>query len=555
MRRSFFALLILALIVPLAIPFASVVAQDEAVLARLEAYNANLPPAYGNLSVDDLAIEMIDNPDLTIVDVRQPEEYEAGHLPGAFNIPLRDLAKNLDLLPDLDAPIVVYCGSAFRSAMAMTALQILGYTDVRNMKGGVKAWDAEEYAMDTEAVLAESGDDPDIDQAVWEAVDAGLAAIPEGWGAVKPEDLNVELIETAPDMLIDVRTPGEWEELGHIAGAASMPLESFMSFAGDLPSDFGANIVVYCAAGHRGNMAATMLRTMGYTNIRNLSGGFNAWATADLPVEGGEAVMAAELDVAGLLDVYITNLPSSFNAIRAADLNIALVEDPDILLVDVRTVDEYLGGHLEGAINVPLIELTDHLDMLPNLDQKMVIYCGSGHRSAMAMVVLNLLGYDNALSLLGGVKAWTASDLPVTTDSTEVEASSAPDVDPALLEMLDAYVNAIPAGYYTISAENLNIALIENPPYLIDVRTDGEVAEGIIEGAVHVELRSFMSQMDKWPADMSEPVVLYCGSDHRAVVSLVAMQLMGYEDVTSLAGGLQAWNAAGYPVVVPAVTE
>ncbi len=548
MRRSLYVLLILALMVPLAIPFASVVAQDEAVLARLEAYNASLPPAYGNVSVDDLAVEMIENPSLTVVDVRQPDEYEAGHLPEAFNIPLRDLAKNLDLLPDLDAEIVVYCGSGFRSAIAMTALQILGYTDVRNMKGGFGAWNAEEYAVTLDPVLAEAVEAPEIDRAVWDAVDSGLAAIPAGWGAVSAENLNVEMIENPPDLLIDVRTPAEWEQ-GYIAGAVSMPLESFMSFAGDLPGDLESSIVVYCAGGHRGNMAATMLRTMGFTNVHNMSGGFTAWATAGLPVEGGEAAMAEAFDLAGLLDAYITNLPSNFNAIRAGDVNVALAEDPSILLVDVRTVDEYLGGHLEGAINIPLIELTDHLDMLPNLDQKMIVYCGSGHRSAMAMVVLNLLGYNNALSMLGGVKAWTTAELPVTTEDTAYEAGAAPEFDPVLLDLLDAYVNAIPAGYYAISASNLSIALAENPPVLIDVRTDGEVADGFIEGAIHIELRNFMSQMDQWPANISEPIVLYCGSDHRAVISLVAMQLMGYENVQSLAGGLQAWIAAEYPVV------
>ena len=58
-----------------------------------------------------------------------------------------------------------------------------------------------------------------------------------------------------------------------------------------------------------------------------------------------------------------------------------------------------------------------------------------------------------------------------------------------------------------------------------------------------------MSQMNEWPADISQPIVIYCGSDHRAVIALVSMQLMGYENVQSLAGGSQAWMAKDYPVV------
>jgi rhodanese-related sulfurtransferase len=546
MRKLSYLILVLALVLPLAVPFAAL-AQEDPVLASLEAYNANLPAGYGNISVADLAITLIDNPDLVLVDVRQPEEYAESHIPGAVDIPLRDLAKNLDLPPALDEPMVVYCGSAFRSAIAMTSLQILGYTDVKSMSGGFRAWLGEEYATTTEPPEAEASTAPVLDADVLAAVDAQLSGLPEGWGSVKPEDLNIELIENPPDRLIDVRTPAEWET-GYIAGAVHMPLEELMSFVGDWPENKDANIVVYCKSGHRGNMAATMMRTLGYTNIRNLSGGFLAWGTEGLPIEGAEPA-AAEFDAVALFTAYIESLPASFNAIRVEDLNAEIGSNPDVLLVDVRTVDEYADGHLQGAINIPLIELTDHLDLLPDQSQDIVVYCGSGHRSALGMVALNLLGYDNAWSLLGGVKAWTGADLEVTTDVTGYAGGTAPEFDAAVFEMVDAYVKAIPAGYYTISADNLNLALIENPPLLIDVRTDPEVANGLIEGAVHWELREFMAHMDEWPADTTTPVVVY-SLGHRSVIGMMVMQMLGYENVSSLAGGINAWTTGGYPVVV-----
>ena len=225
MRKYLYLLLVLALALPLALPFAPALAQEGSpvVLARLEEYNANLPAGYGNISTVDLSVELIDNPDLTIVDVRQPDEYEGGHIPGAINIPLRELAQSLDLLPDLDAPIVVVCGSAFRSPIGMTSLQILGYTNVRNMSGGMKGWEAEELSLSTDPVEVEAGTAPEFDPEVFAAVDAALVNIPEGWGAVKAEDLNVQLIETPPAMLVDVRTPDEWAK-GYISGAVHMPL-------------------------------------------------------------------------------------------------------------------------------------------------------------------------------------------------------------------------------------------------------------------------------------------------------------------------------------------
>jgi rhodanese-related sulfurtransferase len=283
MRKLSLLTLILAFALPVVIPLAPALAQEStAVEARLEEYNANLPAGYGIISATDLSVEMIDNPDLLVVDVREADEYAEGHIPDAINSPLRELAQHLDLLPDLDAPIVVYCGSGFRSAIGMTALQILGYTDVRNMAGGIAAWNAEEFGTDTEPVEAMMGTAPEIDPDVLAAVDAGLMAIPQGWGAVTAVDLNVELIENPPDLLIDVRRPEEWAE-GYIEGAVHMPLESFMSFAGDWPEAKDATIVVYCKSGHRGNMAATMLRTLGYTDVRNLAVGITAWITEGLP--------------------------------------------------------------------------------------------------------------------------------------------------------------------------------------------------------------------------------------------------------------------------------
>ncbi|HEX3049926.1 MAG TPA: rhodanese-like domain-containing protein [Aggregatilineaceae bacterium] len=550
MRKLISFLFVLALIVPLALPFVPVLAQDgTAVVARLEEYNANLPSGYGTVSITDLSAELVDNPGIVLLDVRQPEEYAEGHIAGAFNVPIRDVAKNLNLLPDLNAKIVVVCGSAFRSAIGMTALQILGYTDVRSMSGGMNAWKEEGLATVTDAFTPEAGTAPEVDADVLAAVDAGLSELPEGFGGVKAEDLNAEMADNPPALLIDVRTPDEWAA-GYIPGAVHMPLESFMSFAAELPTDKAANLVVYCKGGHRGNMAATMLRTLGYTNVRNLSGGIGGWTTAGLAIEGAApAEPAAELDLVALLDSYITGLPNTFNAVKASDLAVELAETPDLLLVDVRTVDEYIEGHIEGAINIPITEITAHLDMLPELEQPMVIYCGSGHRSAMAMTVFNLLGYVNARNMLGGVKAWTAAELPLTTDETAYEAGTAPAIDPALLAALDAYVKAIPAGYYAISADDLNVALAETPPALIDVRTDEEVANGIIEGAQHIELRTFVASMSEWPIDKGSPIVIYCGSDHRAVIAMVAMQLMGYQDVRTLGGGLQAWLAKEYPVV------
>ena len=79
-----------------------------------------------------------------ILDVREPAEFAAGHLPGAVNIPRGVLEFKIDSHPDFQAkqqaPIVVYCQTGGRSALAAQVLNQLGYLQAVSMAGGFKAW-------------------------------------------------------------------------------------------------------------------------------------------------------------------------------------------------------------------------------------------------------------------------------------------------------------------------------------------------------------------------------------------------------------------------------
>jgi rhodanese-related sulfurtransferase len=86
-----------------------------------------------------------------VIDVREPAEFAAGHLPGAINIPRGVLefriAGSYDAA-DPGQPVVVYCRSGKRSALATQALNAMGYTGAVSMNGGFLAWEASE--METE---------------------------------------------------------------------------------------------------------------------------------------------------------------------------------------------------------------------------------------------------------------------------------------------------------------------------------------------------------------------------------------------------------------------
>jgi len=87
-----------------------------------------------------------------ILDVREPAEYAAGHLPGAVNIPRGLLEFKIDSHPDFQgkqqSAIVVYCQTGGRSALATQTLNQLGYGGAVSMAGGFKAWSESGLSVD-----------------------------------------------------------------------------------------------------------------------------------------------------------------------------------------------------------------------------------------------------------------------------------------------------------------------------------------------------------------------------------------------------------------------
>jgi rhodanese-related sulfurtransferase len=82
-----------------------------------------------------------DNPDVVLIDVREQEEYDAGHIPGVKLIPLGQLQQRLAEIPT-DKTVVVTCRSGNRSGQGAVLLRQSGFSRVHNMDGGILAWEA-----------------------------------------------------------------------------------------------------------------------------------------------------------------------------------------------------------------------------------------------------------------------------------------------------------------------------------------------------------------------------------------------------------------------------
>ncbi len=96
-----------------------------------------------------------------------------------------------------------------------------------------------------------------------------------------------------------------------------------------------------------------------------------------------------------------------------------LESDENAVLVDVRGADEWRGGHIPGAVLVPLTELTDRIgEVAPDTGQHVGLYCAVGARSLRGAQALSELGYERAVSVTGGIVDWFARGFPSSLERT-----------------------------------------------------------------------------------------------------------------------------------------
>jgi rhodanese-related sulfurtransferase len=93
--------------------------------------------------------------------------------------------------------------------------------------------------------------------------------------------------------------------------------------------------------------------------------------------------------------------------ITAGEVNKAIDEKKDFVLIDARTPGEFNGGKIVGAINIPLDELSNKIaEAVSDKNKLIYIYCLSGSRSDIAVQILTKLGYVNVFSMTSGLLLW-----------------------------------------------------------------------------------------------------------------------------------------------------
>jgi phage shock protein E len=87
-------------------------------------------------------------------------------------------------------------------------------------------------------------------------------------------------------------------------------------------------------------------------------------------------------------------------------------KDPSLLVIDVRSAEEYAAGHVPGAVNIPQDQVASRLAEIPK-DKEVVLYCRSGRRAGLAADTLEANGYKNLQLLQGDMPGWEKAGLPV----------------------------------------------------------------------------------------------------------------------------------------------
>ncbi len=129
---------------PIAVDAATVPASTgsaSTVETAVDQYLDSMPGDYYTIGTVAALKRLIADRNPLLIDVRNPPEYKNGHIPGAINLPLKDLDLHLDAIPT-DQEVVLYCSTGYRSAMGVMALHLQGFDHVKGFPPSFTGWQA-----------------------------------------------------------------------------------------------------------------------------------------------------------------------------------------------------------------------------------------------------------------------------------------------------------------------------------------------------------------------------------------------------------------------------
>lgn len=279
-----------------------------------------------------------------------------------------------------------------------------------------------------------------------------------------------------------------------------------------------------------------------------------AEAATEAATEATEEVDDTADPVAVAAMDYFANFPKMAdygnNSIQAADLFAKIDAEEDMVILDIRSAEDYAAGHLKGAINAPYKDIPTFLDQIPD-DKPVFVNCYSGQTSSQTMALLNIAG-KYAVNIVsgwnGGISQAEGYEEYVETEENTFDGTEYP-VDDAIKEAITAYyADATSNNYASFNfppADLMELVDAESDAYtIVDVRQEKDYTEGHIAGAINIPFgKDMQTRFQELPTD--KPMVVNCYSGQTASQVIAVLRMLGFE-AYNLTGGMGASGKGGW---------
>jgi rhodanese-related sulfurtransferase len=355
----------------------------------------------------DLCAALEKNKGYVLLDVRSPGEHDdtsssaglnLGHLKGARNINISELGTRISELRQYkDQPIFVYCSHSQRSRRASKMLADSGFTKIFNVNGGLSSF----------YYTGAGGKD----------CLPSLIDSKNKYHIISASELCGKMKGTNRPFIMDVRSDSAFRRisldpkvnaLGTIRGAVSIPLTELPKRLSEIPRD--REIIITDLNGGDAAKAAVLLTSNGFANVSML-------------VEGIDRLLYS-LNSKETCVPSIYQSPVTYSLLSNKDFPAFISSNPDLVLIDVRTAEEFGNtfkdswrniGHIRNAINIPVTDLATRMSEIEKYKNKEILIYGFGTQAECFKTANTLQqnGFSKIRILTGGLfnLRWTAANV------------------------------------------------------------------------------------------------------------------------------------------------
>ena len=323
--------------------------------------------------------------EIALLDLRHEAAFATGHPLFAANMTTERIAIEAEArLPRKDLPIVLYDAGEGLAAKAAERFAALGYTDVRELDGGLEAWRNAGFEIFTDV--------NSYAKAFGELVESRRHT-----PSLPAEELAALIASKANIAVLDVRRPDEYATM-NIPGSVSVPAAELVLRAHHVAPDPNTTIVVNCAGRTRSIIGTQSLLNAGIANrVVALRNGTIGWTLANQTLEhgagrhGGIAMFEGAKERAREVAYRagVRHLSANEAAVLEADTTRTLYR------FDVRTLEDYAAGHIKGFRHYPGGQLVQEIDMAaPVRGARILLSDDKGVRADMTGSWLAQMGWE-----------------------------------------------------------------------------------------------------------------------------------------------------------------